>query len=76
LAHASPTPDPKPAAEFKPFIPADQEVAEFTPKAVIFGVIFGVLSRIAQRILALTLGMLLNALNVRPARALAAYDGR
>jgi hypothetical protein len=32
--------------------------------------------RIAQRILALTLGMLLNTLNGRPARALAAYDGR
>ena len=32
--------------------------------------------RIAQRILALTLGILLNTLNGRPARALAAYDGR
>jgi hypothetical protein len=32
--------------------------------------------RIAQRILALTLGMLLNTLAGRPARALAAYDGR
>jgi hypothetical protein len=36
----------------------------------------GLLVRIAQRILALTLGMLLNTLNGRPARALAAYDGR
>jgi hypothetical protein len=36
----------------------------------------GLVARIAQRILALTLGMLLNALNGRPARALAAYDGR
>jgi len=32
--------------------------------------------RIAQRILALTIGMLLNTLTGRPARALAAYDGR
>jgi hypothetical protein len=32
--------------------------------------------RIAQRLLALTLGMLLNTLARRPARALAAYDGR
>ncbi|HZT92075.1 MAG TPA: IS982 family transposase [Gaiellaceae bacterium] len=32
--------------------------------------------RIAQRILALTLGMLLNRISGRPARALAAYDGR
>lgn len=31
---------------------------------------------IAQRILALTLGMLLNTTSGRPARALAAYDGR
>jgi IS5 family transposase len=36
----------------------------------------GLAVRIAQRILALTLGMLLNTLNGRPARALAAYDGR
>ena len=32
--------------------------------------------RIAQRILALTIGVLLNTLAGRPARALAAYDGR
>ena len=36
----------------------------------------GLAVRIAQRILALTLGILLNTLNGRPARALAAYDGR
>ena len=36
----------------------------------------GLAVRIAQRILALTLGMLLNRLNGRPTRALAAYDGR
>ena len=36
----------------------------------------GLAVRIAQRILALTIGMLLNTLNGRPARALAAYDGR
>lgn len=36
----------------------------------------GLALRIAQRILALTLGMLLNRLGGRPARALAAYDGR
>jgi DDE family transposase len=36
----------------------------------------GLALRIAQRILALTLGMLLNTLSDRPARALAAYDGR
>ncbi len=36
----------------------------------------GLATRIAQRLLALTIGMLLNTLNGRPARALAAYDGR
>jgi len=36
----------------------------------------GLATRIAQRILALTLAMLLNRLSGRPARALAAYDGR
>jgi IS5 family transposase len=36
----------------------------------------GLVVRIAQRILALTIGMLLNTLTGRPARALAAYDGR
>lgn len=36
----------------------------------------GLLQRIAQRLLALTLGIYLNTLIGRPARALAAYDGR
>ncbi|HJX47192.1 MAG TPA: IS982 family transposase [Gaiellaceae bacterium] len=36
----------------------------------------GLAQRIAQRLLALTLGILLNTLHGRPARALAAYDGR
>lgn len=36
----------------------------------------GLVQRIAQRLLALTLGMFINALTGRPARALVAYDGR
>lgn len=36
----------------------------------------GLVQRIAQRLLALTVGMLLNALTGRPPRALVAYDGR
>ena len=36
----------------------------------------GLAQRIAQRLLALTIGILLNTINGRPARALAAYDGR
>ena len=35
----------------------------------------GLAQRIAQRLLALTIGILLNTLSGRPARALAAYDG-
>ena len=36
----------------------------------------GLVQRIGQRLLALTLGMLINLLTGRPARALVAYDGR
>ncbi len=36
----------------------------------------GLAQRIAQRLLALTLGMFINLLTDRPARALVAYDGR
>jgi len=36
----------------------------------------GLVQRVAQRLLALTLGIFLNTLTGRPARALAAYDGR
>ena len=36
----------------------------------------GLVQRAAQRLLALTLGIVLNTLTGRPARALAAYDGR
>jgi hypothetical protein len=36
----------------------------------------GLIQRIAQRLLALTIGMLINALTGRPPRALVAYDGR
>ena len=36
----------------------------------------GLAQRIAQRLLALTLGILINVLTGRPARALVAYDGR
>lgn len=36
----------------------------------------GLVQRIAQRLLALTIGMLLNAVSGRPPRALVAYDGR
>ena len=53
--------------------PADQHEASLDALAKTPA---GLAVRIAQRILALTLGILLNTLNGRPARALAAYDGR
>jgi putative OPT family oligopeptide transporter len=61
LAHASPTPDPKPAADFKPFVPASQEIPEFTPKAVIFGAIFGILFGASTVYLALKAGLTVSA---------------
>jgi hypothetical protein len=38
--------------------------------------IAGLVQRVAQRLLALTLAIFINILSGRPARALAAYDGR
>ena len=54
-----------------PFGEPDQRVKRLIAKTPA-----GLALRIAQRILALTLGILLNRLSGRPARALAAYDGR
>ena len=34
---------PQSAPEFRPYIPPDQDIAEFTPKAVGLGVFFGIL---------------------------------
>jgi putative OPT family oligopeptide transporter len=48
-------------AEFQPYIPADKEVAEFTPKAVILGVIFGILFGVATVYLALRAGLTVSA---------------
>ena len=61
MAHASPTPEPKPAAEHKPFIPASQEVAEFTPKAILLGVLFGLIFGAVTVYLALRAGLTVSA---------------
>jgi putative OPT family oligopeptide transporter len=60
--HQAPTLERKPAAaEFKPYIPADQEVPEFTPKAVILGAIFGILFGAVTVYLALRAGLTVSA---------------
>jgi OPT family oligopeptide transporter len=47
--------------EFKPYIPDDSQVAEFTPKAVIFGAFFGVLFGASTVYLALRAGLTVSA---------------
>src|SRR5258706_15874177 len=48
-------------AEFKPYIPSDQEVAEFTPKAIILGAVFGIIFGAATVYLALRAGLTVSA---------------
>src|SRR6188472_1899332 len=40
---ASETVEKSPAATFRPYIPDDAAIAEFTPRAVIFGMLFGII---------------------------------
>ncbi len=62
MAHGAPVlAEKKPAAEFKPFVPADQEIPEFTPKAVILGAIFGILFGAVTVYLALRAGLTVSA---------------
>ena len=43
LAHESPRESAPPPKEFKPYISPSEEIAEFTPKAIIFGSLFGII---------------------------------
>ena len=61
MAHASAPDESTPSAEHKPFIPPDQEIAEFTPKAVVFGAIFGILFGASTVYLALKAGLTVSA---------------
>ncbi|HWM92347.1 MAG TPA: oligopeptide transporter, OPT family [Thermoanaerobaculia bacterium] len=62
MAHGAPVvPESKPAAEFKPYIPADQEIPEFTLKAVILGAIFGIIFGAVTVYLALRAGLTVSA---------------
>lgn len=62
MGHApAPAPAPTPVAEHKPFVPPEQNLPEFTPKAVIFGAIFGILFGAATVYLALRAGLTVSA---------------
>jgi putative OPT family oligopeptide transporter len=62
LAHPAPAAENKPAvAEFKPYVPADQNIPEFTAKAVILGSIFGIIFGAVTVYLALRAGLTVSA---------------
>lgn len=52
---------PQPIAEHKPYVPANQDIPEFTAKAVIFGAIFGILFGASTVYLALKAGLTVSA---------------
>ncbi|MEO8433091.1 MAG: oligopeptide transporter, OPT family [Acidobacteriota bacterium] len=47
--------------EFRPYVPADQSIPEFTPKAILLGVFFGILFGAATVYLALRAGLTVSA---------------
>ncbi|HTN51699.1 MAG TPA: oligopeptide transporter, OPT family [Anaeromyxobacter sp.] len=49
------------AKDFKPYIPAEQTLPEFTPKAIVLGAIFGILFGAATVYLALRAGLTVSA---------------
>lgn len=62
MGHHEPNAAPKaPALEHKPFISADQNIPEFTLKAVLFGSLFGVLFGASTVYLALKAGLTVSA---------------
>ncbi|MFO0980820.1 MAG: oligopeptide transporter, OPT family [Planctomycetota bacterium] len=64
MAHtpSSAPPVPKQAtADFKPYVPAEQEIAEFTPKAIILGSVFGLIFGAVTVYLALRAGLTVSA---------------
>ncbi|HYO16229.1 MAG TPA: oligopeptide transporter, OPT family [Thermoanaerobaculia bacterium] len=59
--HQAPVLEKPAAAEFKPYIPADQAPPEFTPKAIILGALFGILFGAVTVYLALRAGLTVSA---------------
>ena len=47
--------------QFKPYVADDQQVAEFTPKAIIFGALFGIIFGASTVYLALRAGLTVSA---------------
>jgi putative OPT family oligopeptide transporter len=62
LGHGAPQEAPTPpTGEHKPFVPSEQDVPEFTPKAILFGAIFGILFGASTVYLALKAGLTVSA---------------
>jgi putative OPT family oligopeptide transporter len=61
VGHDEPKAAPQPIAEHEPFIPANQEIPEFSIKAVIFGSLFGILFGASTVYLALKAGLTVSA---------------
>ncbi len=62
MGHAAPSqPAPKPVGEHEPFIPPEQEIPEFTPKAIILGSFFGLVFGAVTVYLALRAGLTVSA---------------
>jgi putative OPT family oligopeptide transporter len=61
LAHQAPATPQHPKAEHKPFISADQNIPEFTPKAILLGVFFGLVFGAVTVYLALRAGLTVSA---------------
>src|SRR5947199_5276509 len=56
MAHAAPS-----GSEFRPYVAAEQNIPEFTPKAILLGVFFGILFGAATVYLALRAGLTVSA---------------
>jgi putative OPT family oligopeptide transporter len=61
LGHEPPKPAAQPVGEHKPFVPADQEIPEFTPKAIVLGAFFGLVFGAVTVYLALRAGLTVSA---------------
>ena len=61
MTNAEATAETSSSGEHKPYVAADQDVAEFTPKAIIFGAIFGILFGASTVYFALKAGLTVSA---------------
>jgi putative OPT family oligopeptide transporter len=61
LAHEPTSPPAAPVQPFKPYVAPESEIAEFTPKAIIFGSLFGIIFGASTVYLALRAGLTVSA---------------